>query len=378
MNCGKRLLNILPGKRYERVKSSVNLRDIINELQCFGVRIDHPAGGRKGGAGPAEGQTIIVQGVPVNCPVGSGFVRGSPYSIQPKGDGNVLKKHEDEIAEVTFPLPPKFYQRKTEEGIPYSHIALLHGVDCLASTVFQRCYNWENSRCGFCGIELSLLSGKTVPVKYPGHLSEVAYAALKEDGIAHITLTTGAQDDEDFAFSHLASCVRAIKERTGIPVHLQFLPPQDFNLLHLLKEAGVDTIGIHVETFDRKILDDVCPAKAEIGLKRFEECWKIAVTLFGRNQVSSFVIVGLGEERDSIIEGSEMLCEIGVYPYLLPLRPIPGTIFASSLPPHPDYLSSVYQEVADLLARYQLSWKRVTAGCVRCSSCSAITHFEHN
>ena len=357
---------------------NVSLKNIINELQCLGVRIDQPHQGRKGGAGPAEGQTILLRGIPVSCPVASAYVEGSPYSIQREGKGYILKKHKEKIAEVTFPSPPRFYQKKTEGGIPYSQIALLHGVDCLASTVFQRCHNWENSRCGFCGIELSLASGRTVSLKQPRHLSEVAYSALKEDGITHITLTTGDQEEEDLAFRHLASCVQALKERTGLPVHLQFMPPRDLNLLHLLKEAGVDTVGIHIESFDRKVLESVCPAKARIGMKKYQECWQMAVDLFGKNQVSSFIIAGLGEERVSLIEGSEMLCEIGVYPYLLPLRPIPGTPFASAAPPEPELLAAVYEEVAALLSQYQLSWRRVKAGCVRCGSCSAIIHFEQN
>jgi radical SAM protein (TIGR04043 family) len=206
----------------------------------------------------------------------------------------------------------------------------------------------------------------------------VAEAALQSDGVTHITLTTGTQEDEVSAFKHLASCVQAIKERTGLPVHLQFMPPQDFSLMEDLKEAGVDTVGIHIESFDPEVWLKVCPAKALIGIKRYQECWKVAVDLFGKNQVSSFIILGLGEERCSLREGSEMLCEMGVYPYLLPLRPLPHTGYSSATPPDPEYTSSVYQEVATLLSRHQLSWKEVKAGCVRCGSCSAINHFENN
>ena len=85
-------------------------------------------------------------------------------------------------------------------------------------------------------------------------------------------------------------------------------------MLHLLKEAGVDTVGIHIESFDLDTLNRVAPAKAAIGLKRYEEAWKKAVELFGPNQVSSFVVVGLGEDPHSIISGSSLLADMGVYP----------------------------------------------------------------
>jgi radical SAM protein (TIGR04043 family) len=360
------------------VSTHVKVREVVNEIQCLGVRMSQSSKGRNGGAGPAEGQVVVFKGIPINCPTQSSFVKASPFSMGKRGNGFILKKRKEEIGEVTFPPLPNFYQKVTREGIPGSQIALLHGVDCLASTVFQRCFNWQNSRCGFCGIELSLSSGNTIPLKSPHQLSEVAETAMKEDGVTHITLTTGTQNDEPFAFKHLASCAQAIKEKTCLPVHLQFMPPQDFNVLEDLKKAGVDTIGIHIESFDTKVLSEVCPAKARIGLKRYQECWKTAVDLFGRNQVSSFVILGLGEDRSSITEGSAMLCEMGVYPYLLPLRPIPDTIFSSAKPPDPEYASSLYQEVAQLLSRHHLSWKTVKAGCVRCGSCSAITRFEEN
>ena len=358
--------------------TDLKLREVVNDLQCLGVKIRKPLSARRGGAGPAEGQVIIFKGIPVSCPVASAFVKDSPYLIERNGTGHILKKYEVDIGEVTLPSVPRFYQRKTADGIPYSQIAIIHGIECLASTVFQRCLNWQTSRCGFCGIELSLASGHTVPLKFPHQLAEVAEAGVREDNVTHITLTTGTQEDEANAFRHLASCVKAIKEKTGLPVHLQFMPPQDLNLLHLLKDAGVDTAGIHIESFDCRVLTEVCPAKARIGIKRYQECWKVAVDLFGRNQVSSFVIAGLGEDRHSLIEGSEMLCDRGVYPYILPLRPIPGTPFSSSAPPDPEYLSSVYQDVASLLSRYHLSWRAVKAGCVRCGSCSAITRFEEN
>lgn len=354
------------------------VREIVNELQCLGVRIGGPFKGRKHGAGPAEGQVIIFEGIPVSCPISSSFVGASPYSIERNGNMFVLKRDGETRGEVTFPPAPRFYQKKTKEGISYCQIALVHGIDCLASTVFQHCFNWQTSRCGFCGIELSLSSGNTIPLKLPHHLSEVAEAALQLDRISHITLTTGTQVDEIFVFKYLATCAQAIKEKTGLPIHLQFMPPQDLNLLHDLREAGVDTVGIHIESFDTRVWFEVCPAKARLGLKRYQECWKAAVDLFGRNQVSSFIILGLGEDRKSLIEGSEMLCDMGVYPYLLPLRPIPGTQFSSAFPPDHEFTSSVYQEVSWLLSRYHLSSRAVKAGCVRCGSCSAITHFEQN
>ena len=147
---------------------------------------------RKGGAGPAEGGALIIAGRSVNVPVSSPFVTESPYHIQDTGDQIFLFKDGKEIAPVGLVDKPAFYGFSTKEGIPYSSIALLHGQDCLASTVIQTCVYWKSQqRCRFCGIELSLKDKHTIPRKTPAQLAEVAVAAKAGDGIKHVVLTTG-------------------------------------------------------------------------------------------------------------------------------------------------------------------------------------------
>jgi biotin synthase-related radical SAM superfamily protein len=100
------------------------------------------------------------------------------------------------------------------------------------------------------------------------------------------------------------------------------------------------------------------------------------VAIFGRNQVSSFLIAGLGEMPDSIIEGAALLCDLGVYPFIVPLRPIPGTRLESQSPPNPEAMIEIYQHASALLERSGLSWKNSMAGCVRCGACSGLPDFE--
>ena len=148
------------------------------------------------------------------------------------------------------------------------------------------------------------------------------------------------------------------------------------NYIDNLKNAGADTIGIHIETFDHNVLRRVAPSKAGHDLEFFTKPWRHAVSVFGKNQVSSFVIAGLGEDITSIITVAEMLCDIGVFPYLLPFRPIPGTPLENSRPPAPETMLHLYEEVSALLKKYGLSSAASKAGCVRCGACSSISLFE--
>jgi radical SAM protein (TIGR04043 family)/putative N-acetyltransferase (TIGR04045 family) len=351
--------------------------ELITELQSFGLRFQGQLLKRRGGAGPAEGGTFLIEGVPVNLPISSKYVSRSPYILEEKGGQYLIFKNEKAVCPVHFIERPKFYDHSTGEGIPYPKIALLHGKDCLATSVIQTCTYWHSKeRCQFCGIELSHQGGQTIKVKTPDQLSEVALKAKELDSIQHIVLTTGTVQPPGKEISYLVPCASAIKKATGLPIHAQFCPPSSMEGLYELKESGVETVGIHIESFDLETLSRVAPAKAAIGLERYEKAWKTAVEIFGPNQVSSFLMVGLGEKSDSILWGSKFLADLGVYPFVVSLRPIPGSFMENTLPPDPGLMKRIYEGVALILRRKGLSSTCSLAGCVRCGACSALPAYE--
>ncbi len=356
---------------------SKNLKYIKAEIQSSGVKIKSGII-KTGGAGPAEGDTIILNNELIaTVPAGSEFVKESPFSIIKKSGQFILEKSGNEICAVSFPPKPAFYDRTDSSGIPLWKIALKHGTNCLASTVVQKCIYWNtDKRCRFCGIELSLKNGATIAVKSPEQLAEAALLASRLDGINHVTLTTGTVMSSQMGIDHLCECVDKIKKSINIPVHIQIEPAGDINHIDILKDAGTDTIGIHIESFDPEILKITAPAKASYGLERYTIFWKRAVELFGPNQVSSFLIAGLGEDESSIIEGSRYMADLGVYPYIIPLRPIPGSLMQNSRPPAPEVMIRIYEKAASIIKESGLSAAKCAAGCVRCGACSAVTDFE--
>lgn len=252
-------------------------------------------------------------------------------------------------------------------------VALMHGTDCLATTVCQKCTYWiTGDNCKFCGIELSLKSGATIPVKTPTQFLEAVEAAVEEQVCSHITLTTGTTESPDRGSRLLAETVGEVKAHQNVPIHVQVEPPEGDKYLDMLAEAGADTIGIHAESFDQRVLKEVCPGKARTNLNRYFEAWKRSIELFGENQVSSYIIAGLGESDESILTGAEELTRIGAIPYLVPLRPIVGTAFENKRPPSPSRMLPLYEKVAEILKTYGADPSENKAGCVRCGSCSAI------
>lgn len=354
------------------------MRKTIVELQSFGLqRINDRTEVREVGAGPAEGGTIIVEGIPVSVPARSSYISTSPYTIKGANRRYMLSKNNREISPIYMVPKPKFYDIVSTDGIQYNKIALLHGKDCLATTVFQKCKYWDaNKRCKFCGVELSLESKATIETKTRMQLAEVVKVAEMLDGIKHILLTSGVATSLRYSLRYIGNCVRAIKKVSVLPIHVQIMPPSDPEELLELKEAGVDTVGIHIESFDFNVLSKIAPAKAELGFERYAKAWKSAVEIFGVNQVSSFLIVGIGESKNSIIDGSEYLAARGVYPFVVPLRPIPGSIMQDVLPPSPELMIELYEAVSEIIVKYKLSSEKNKAGCVRCGACSALRGFE--
>ena len=126
------------------------MKKVITEIQSLGVRVPPGISGRKGGAGPAEGRAIVINGMAVHVPISSSYTARSPYLIDADDTtGFVLKKEGRAVCPVDVVGEPAFYRRQTADGINYKQIALLHGSDCLATTVLQTCRHWRSSnRCG--------------------------------------------------------------------------------------------------------------------------------------------------------------------------------------------------------------------------------------
>ena len=84
----------------------------------------------------------------------------------------------------------------------------------------------------------------------------------------------------------------------------------------------------------------------------------------------------MGERRSLIEEGCRRAIEMGVYPFVVPLRPVPGTLMADTPPPDPDYVADVYRAVSALLSEHGLDHADAAAGCARCQACSGLSEEE--
>lgn len=346
--------------------------DLRSELAVLGLR-SRPPVSRRAGAGPSDDGHWSLGGAAATLPLSP----QSPFELREGGvlvrDGVVI---EDALLEPV--VRPRFYDLQTADGTSYEALARLHGTEVLATTVVQTCirYDDEATRCRFCTIEESLRAGATTQVKRPEQLAEVAEAAVRLDGIRQVVMTTGTSNGRDRGARHLARCVEAVLRRVpGLPIQIQIEPPLDLGWIQALKDAGASAIGIHVESLDQAVRERWTPGKATVPLERYDAAWTEAVRVFGANRVSTYLLVGLGEDPDALVAGAERLIAMGVYPFVVPYRPLVGSLAHADGVPAPDplTLTRVTRRVAGALAAAGMRGVDQGAGCAACGACSALS-----
>lgn len=356
---------------------------LSTDLQTYGLRLEDPSVGvqsRRGGAGPSDHKAVVVDGQTVMIPVHTHTAWDSPF-IASKPDANgksELRKNGIPIAVIDFPKQPKFYGLKTAEGIPYEQIATLHSSDVLATTVLQTCirYQSRNKTCKFCSIGQSLAAGRTIERKTPQQLAEVAKAAVELDGVKHMVMTTGTPPTPDRGAAIMVESVLAVKAVVDLPIQVQIEPPDRFEWFEVLKRSGADTLGMHLEVVTDRVRQSIMPGKATVPVSYYMQAFDEAVKVFGRGQVSTYIIAGLGDSQVEIIDMCRELILRGVYPFVVPFVPIGGTPLESHPVPSSQFMREVLQPVGQMLREADLLSKDMKAGCGKCGACSTLKTFE--
>ncbi|MFQ3628949.1 MAG: radical SAM protein, partial [Cyanobacteriota bacterium] len=106
------------------------------------------------------------------------------------------------------------------------------------------------------------------------------------------------------------------------------------------------------------------------------QAFEAAVKVFGRGQVSTYLLAGLGDTLEAIVDGCDRLIQLGVYPFVVPFVPITGTPLAQHPAPSSEFMLSIYQQVGTLLRQAGMSSRDMKAGCGKCGACSALSTFE--
>ena len=335
---------------------------------------------RRGGAGPSDHKAVTINGRTVMVPIHTAASAESPYMTRRPGPDGLAAIERDGIVvgRISFPTQPRFYALQTFDGIPYSKIAVLHSKDVLATTVLQTCIRYQSrtKTCQFCAIGQSLAAGRTIAHKSPEQLAEVARAAVLLDGVKHMVMTTGTPNATDRGAAVLCDSAFAVKARVDLPIQAQCEPPDHDRWFERMLASGIDTLGMHIEAVTPAIREKIMPGKASVPLDRYMKAFEAAVPVFGRGQVSTYILAGLGDSKEAILSMAAELIARGVYPFVVPFVPISGTPLEDHPTPSPAFMHEILAPLAIMLKAAALRSDTIKAGCGKCGACSALSSYE--
>ncbi len=318
-----------------------------------------------------EGNGTLISVFIVNGRRGS----ASPYAlVRNEAGGFEIRAEGEKYADVTVLPRPSFYSTKTSVGIPRHKLAVIVGPGHLRSVVNQRCHYQQTSRaCRFCAVQRWWDSGIE---KAAADIAETVAMAVEEGAARHVSLTTATLDTPGKGLEQLVEIARLINKRVPVPIMLEFEPISDFSLLDDLlfeaRNAGVTTVSSNIECFDEELRPKVMPVKGLIPFDIYRKTWRKCLDIFGREQVSTVAIAGIGETDASLLKGIEIAASEGVMTFLVPHSPAIGAEFEDMAAPDAGRMLFLYEWVASIFRKYGLDPNISVAGCVRGGGFSAV------
>jgi radical SAM protein (TIGR04043 family) len=124
------------------------------------------------------------------------------------------------------------------------------------------------------------------------------------------------------------------------------------------------------------VREQIMPGKAQVPISRYMSAFEAAVKVFGRGQVSTYILAGLGDTQEAILEISAQLLALGVYPFVVPFVPISGTPLEDHPAPTPEFMHALLKPLGAMVAAAGLRSGDIKAGCGKCGACSSLSVFE--
>lgn len=219
-------------------------------------------------------------------------------------------------------------------------VRLLKGkLDAAPTTAYLMTHRQSKclANCGFCPQarrsrgRADMLSRVSWPVFSTVDVLDGLQKAVKDGKIKRVCVQALNYPD---VFTHLIAIVSAIRKRVNVPISVSCQPLKGENLRRLA-EAGVNRIGIPLDAVTEELFDRVKGASAggPYDWRRQFEVLKEAVDVFGKGNVSTHLIVGLGETEREMVRTIQRCVDMGVLPALFAFTPISGTALGNESQP---------------------------------------------
>jgi len=219
-------------------------------------------------------------------------------------------------------------------------LELLDGkLDAAPTNVYLMTYNKGKctANCGFCPqareshASEDMLSRVSWPVFPTEHVLDGLAKAVEGCRTRRVCIQALNYPE---VFTHIIAITKAIHEKVNVPISVSCQPLSSENIQRLAK-AGVERIGIPLDAATENLFNKVKGLSVG-GPYRWERQFKLlteAVEVFGKDRVSTHLIVGLGEREKEMVEVIQRCVDMGVLPALFAFTPISGTSLESKSQP---------------------------------------------
>jgi biotin synthase-related radical SAM superfamily protein len=234
-------------------------------------------------------------------------------------------------------------------------LGLLEGkLDAEPTTTYLMTYNQGKcvANCGFCPQAKGSQSKTEL-------LSRISWPAFSTSGVVgKISNAVQAGKTKRVCiqavnypevFDDLCALIKTLKAQVSVPISVSCQPLNAENLWRLAR-AGTDRIGIAIDAATKRLFDTVKGVEAG-GPYRWQDeltLLRAAIGVFGEGNVSTHIIVGLGETEKEAASVIQKCVDMGVLPALFAFTPVEGTAMAG----RPKPKIEAYRRVQ--LARYLL------------------------
>jgi len=310
----------------------------------------------------------------------------SPYRIKKEDGQLILQKNGKFLTTLEWAERPKYYGKLAPDGQEMQRIMPMHGNCLLGLNFVNRCdFFRTNEQCLFCNINPTAEWNKeqVAAKKLAKSVGKIAKAAFEEGFNWHILLISGRLQGNN-ATGLALQYIEAIKAELGwdyVPGNFNGTTPPDFSEMDRLHEAGLLGWGSNLEVWNPDVFRWMCPGKHRtVGRERWIEGLKHAVSVFGRGNVYSLLIMGL-ENKDSFLEGVKAQSEMGVVTFNANWTVVRGSKLEGHRAPHPEELAEWNSLAVDIMEKYlpeyftpELFTSGSAPACYRCVQIS--THLD--
>jgi hypothetical protein len=296
------------------------------------------------------------QDVWVNAPIkehNPNFVTNPPHRLEFEDGRFVVRSRGLEVEATVLPVPD-YHDGINPRGERYTSYAITH-TDRVRLSPIEGCA----FLCQFCDLPYKFRYRR----KSVEGLIDSVTVALRDDSLParHVLVSGGTPRAEDYDYENEVYA-RVCAAFPGVEVDVMMAPVPGLLDPVRLKAIGVHGVFINLEVHNEERARKLMPAKSKIGSRRILAFIEEAVAVFGPGCVSSLLIVGLEDMKDTL-RGVQALALRGCDPVLSPFRPDPSTPLRNLRPPTSAELTEIYERSADIVARHGV---RLGPRCIPC------------